>query len=161
MVAFHALTGKQLQGLRLTDIVDGRLALDGRVIPLAGPVRVRLAAWCDHRARTWPASINPHLFVTRRTAPRLIPVALNSPGRRRPSNLRRCERTASSRRSTPVAATYAASAICSALPSTLPCATQPPSATPTWPTTRPRGPVRSRSEEHTSELQSRENLVCR
>lgn len=86
MVAFHALTGKQLNGLKLADIVDGRLTLDGRVIPLAGPVRVRLAAWLDHRARTCPSSINPHLFVTRRTAPRLIPVGRQFPWQK--TNLR-------------------------------------------------------------------------
>ena len=57
--------------LQLTDIVDGRLTLSGRVIPLAGPARVRLAAWLDHRARTWPGSANPHLFINRKTAPRL------------------------------------------------------------------------------------------
>jgi hypothetical protein len=79
LVAFHALTGKQLIGLALTDIVDGRLALNGRIIPLAGPVRVRLAVWLDHRGRTWPGSINPHLFVTRKTAPRLVAVGRQFP----------------------------------------------------------------------------------
>ena len=79
LVAFHALTAKQLAGLQLTDIVDGRLALDGRDIPLAGPVRVRLTAWLDHRNRTWPASINPHLFIGRVSAPRLIPVGKQFP----------------------------------------------------------------------------------
>ena len=79
LVAFHALTAKQLAQLHLTDIVDGRLALEGRDIPLAGPVRVRLAAWLDHRNRTWPASINPHLFVGRVSAPRLTPVGKQFP----------------------------------------------------------------------------------
>jgi hypothetical protein len=81
LVAFHALTAKQLSGLQLTDIVDGRLALDGRDIPLAGPVRVRLTAWLDHRNRTWPHSINPHLFVGRVSAPRLVPVGKQFPWR--------------------------------------------------------------------------------
>ena len=79
LVAFHALTARQLAGLQLTDIVDGRLALDQRDIPLAGPVRVRLTAWLDHRNRTWPASINPHLFVGRVSAPRLTPVGKQFP----------------------------------------------------------------------------------
>lgn len=79
LVAFHALTGKQLTALNLTDIVDGRLSLDGRDIPLASPVLVRLSAWLDHRARTWPGSINPHLFVSRRSAPRLVPVGRQFP----------------------------------------------------------------------------------
>lgn len=79
LVAFHALTNKQLQQLKLTDIVDGRLTRDGRVIPLAGPVRVRLAAWLDYRAATWPHTINPHLFVSQKSAPRLIPIGRQFP----------------------------------------------------------------------------------
>lgn len=34
LVAFHALTAQQIAQLRLSDIVDGRLSLDGRSIPL-------------------------------------------------------------------------------------------------------------------------------
>ncbi len=79
LVAFHALTSKQLQQLKLTDIIDGRLTLDGRMIPLAGPARVRLSAWLDHRAATWPGSINPHLFVSFKSAPRLTPVGRQFP----------------------------------------------------------------------------------
>lgn len=79
LVAFHALTAKQLSLLKLTDIVDARLALDGRDIPLAGPVVVRLTAWLDYRAATWPGSINPHLFVGRRSDPRLVAVGKQFP----------------------------------------------------------------------------------
>lgn len=79
LVAFHALSAKQLQELKLTDIVDARLALDGRDIPLADAVVVRLTAWLDHRAATWPGSINPHLFVGIRSAPRLGPVGKQFP----------------------------------------------------------------------------------
>jgi hypothetical protein len=74
LVAFHALTDNQLRELKLTDVVDGRLTLDGRTIPLADPVRVRLAAWLDHRARTWPNTLNEHLLINQRTAPRLLPI---------------------------------------------------------------------------------------
>ncbi|HEY5882399.1 MAG TPA: hypothetical protein VIU11_26045 [Nakamurella sp.] len=74
LVCFHALTSQQIVGLTLTDIVDGKLNLAGRSIPIAEPVRVRLTAYLDHRQRTWPASINPHLFISRRSAPRLRPV---------------------------------------------------------------------------------------
>jgi hypothetical protein len=91
LVAFHALTARQLAGLKLTDIVDGRLALDSRDIPLAGPVKVRLAAWLDHRARTWPTTANPHLFINHKTAPRLNPVGKQFPWRNtglRPQALR-------------------------------------------------------------------------
>ena len=79
LVAFHALTSKQVQQLTLTDIVDGRLTLDGRTIPLAGPVQVRLTAWLDHRAATWPHTVNPHLFVSFKSAPRLVPVGRQFP----------------------------------------------------------------------------------
>lgn len=79
LVAFHALTVRQCADLKLTDIIDGRLHLDDRIIPLAGPVLVRLTAWLDHRQRTWPGSINPHLIVSRRTAPRLLPVGGDFP----------------------------------------------------------------------------------
>jgi hypothetical protein len=79
LVAFHALTSKQLQQLKLTDIIDGRLTLDRRTIPLAGPVRVRLRAWLDHRATTWPHTINPYLFVSFKSAPRLVPVGRQFP----------------------------------------------------------------------------------
>ena len=75
LVAFHALASRQVRAIKLTDIVDGRLTVDGRAIPLAAPVLPRLAAWLDHRAGTWPATVNPHLFVNRRTAPRLTQVS--------------------------------------------------------------------------------------
>lgn len=75
LVAFHALTGKRIRELRLSDIVDGRMVLGDRAIPLAAPVRTRLRAWLDHRNRTWPGSANPHLLINRRTAPRLVPVS--------------------------------------------------------------------------------------
>ncbi|MCA9239612.1 MAG: hypothetical protein KDA37_05410 [Planctomycetales bacterium] len=79
LIAFHAITGKQLRRIMLTDIVDGRLTIGDRVIPLAAPVRTRLAAWLDHRNRRWPGCINPHLLVSRRTAPRLVPVGHSFP----------------------------------------------------------------------------------
>ena len=63
----------------LTDIVDGHLTIGDRVIPLAGPVRTRLSAWLDHRSRRWPGCINPYLLVSRRTAPRLVPVGHSFP----------------------------------------------------------------------------------
>lgn len=75
LVAFHALPSRHVRGLQLTDIVDARLNLSGRVIPLAAPVLPRLAAWLDHRANTWPGTVNPHLFINRRTAPRRTEVS--------------------------------------------------------------------------------------
>lgn len=79
LVAFHALTANQIKQLKLTDIIDARLSIDGRDIPLAAPVVTRLAAWLDHRATKWPNSINPHLFVGIRSAPRLGPVGRKFP----------------------------------------------------------------------------------
>jgi hypothetical protein len=75
LVAFHALASRQVRALRLTDLVDGRLTIADREIPLADPVLPRLAAWLDHRNHMWPATANPHLFINRRTAPRLIEVS--------------------------------------------------------------------------------------
>lgn len=79
LVAFHALRRDQIRHLRLTDIADGRLTLGQRHIPLAAPVRSRLAAWLDHRNQTWPNTANPHLLITRKTAPRLTPVGASFP----------------------------------------------------------------------------------
>ena len=79
LVAFHALTAKEVQNLQLTDIVDGRLHINNRNIPLADPVLSRLTAWLNHRAVKWPGSINTHLFVGMRNAPRLGPVGRQFP----------------------------------------------------------------------------------
>lgn len=68
LIGFHALTSGQLCALLLTDIHDGRLHLDGRVIPLARPVRRRLRAYLDYREQRWPTTANPHLFIHYRNA---------------------------------------------------------------------------------------------
>lgn len=75
LVAFHGLRNGELRALLLTDISDGQLVLNGRTILLAAPVRQRLAAWLDERARRWPGTINAHLFVNQYTAVRLVPVS--------------------------------------------------------------------------------------
>ncbi|WP_460401689.1 hypothetical protein [Actinophytocola sediminis] len=74
LIAFHGLRVGQLQRLHLTDIRDGRLHLDGRVIVLAEPVRERLSRYLDHRAHRWPNTVNPHLFLHFRSATRNDPV---------------------------------------------------------------------------------------
>jgi integrase len=74
LIAFHGLRPGPLRRLRLADLRDGRLHVDGRVIVLAEPVRVRLAAWLDHRAERWPNTTNPYLFVHYRTGARAAPV---------------------------------------------------------------------------------------
>ena len=70
LTAFHGLRMSHLRRMQLTDIRDGHLHIDGRVIVLAAEVRSRLTAYLDHRNRTWPATLNPHVLITRRTAGR-------------------------------------------------------------------------------------------
>lgn len=67
LFAFHGLRLQQLQRLQLTDVVDGKLTTDGRTIPLAQPVRDRLAAYLTERNTRWPEALNPHLFINSRT----------------------------------------------------------------------------------------------
>ncbi len=74
LVAYHALRNGDLRNLRLTDLRNRHLHVDGRVIPLAEPVQRRLAAWLDYRQSRWPTSTNPHLFINLRTASRTEPV---------------------------------------------------------------------------------------
>lgn len=76
LVAFHGLRSGQLRALQLTDIHTGRLHLDDRAILLAEPVRDRIAAWLTYRTRRWPHTVNPHLFISRRTALRTDPVGV-------------------------------------------------------------------------------------
>jgi integrase len=67
MIAFHGLRAQPLRRLLLTDIVDGRITVDGRTIPLADPVRERLTTYLNYRNARWPDSMNPHLFIHYRT----------------------------------------------------------------------------------------------
>lgn len=67
LIAFHGIRLGQLQRIELTHITDGRLTVDGRTIPLAAPVRERLATWLDHRAARWPQTTNSYLFVNKRS----------------------------------------------------------------------------------------------
>ncbi len=70
LVAFHALRPKDICSLTLTDLRDGRLYLDGRIILLADPVRTKLSVWLDERGRRWPHTNNPYLFINLHTAVR-------------------------------------------------------------------------------------------
>lgn len=74
IVAFHGLRSGQIRKLKLTEVHDGRLHLDDRTIPLAPPVRERLTAWLAYRDKRWPKTLNPHVFISRRTALDLAPV---------------------------------------------------------------------------------------
>lgn len=68
IVAFHALRTGQVCDLKLVDVSAGWLHVDSRKIPLAQPVRERIAAYLDYRNATWPNTANPHLFINRRSA---------------------------------------------------------------------------------------------
>jgi integrase len=59
LVAFHGLRAGQLQRLQLTDVRDGRLHVEGRVIILAEPARERLRAYLDMRRQPWPDTAQP------------------------------------------------------------------------------------------------------
>ena len=74
LVAFHALTPAQLRTIELTDVRDGRLHFDRRVIVLAEPARQRISIYLDHRSRRWPTTANPYLFLHQRNALRTTPV---------------------------------------------------------------------------------------
>lgn len=63
LLIFHGLRPLELRNLQLTDIRDGRLHLPDRTIPLAPPVKTRLADYLDERHRRWPTSLNPHLLI--------------------------------------------------------------------------------------------------
>lgn len=68
LLIFHGLRTGQLVRLHLTDLVDGRLRLDGRTILLAPLVRQKLDTWLEYRNSRWPATVNPHLFIHYKTA---------------------------------------------------------------------------------------------
>jgi hypothetical protein len=67
LIAFHGIRLGQLQRIELTHIIDGRITVDGRTMPLAAPVRERLATWLDHRAARWPDTTNNYLFINKRS----------------------------------------------------------------------------------------------
>ena len=67
LLGFHAIRIGHLCALQLTDVRDGRLHLGGQVILLAPPARERISAYLSYRTATWPASINPHLFIHARS----------------------------------------------------------------------------------------------
>ncbi len=74
LLAFHAVRIYQLRLLKLADFHDGRLYVGDQVILLAEPVRERLNAYVDLRQRTWPDSINPHMFIHQRNWSHTRPV---------------------------------------------------------------------------------------
>ncbi|MGD9795864.1 MAG: hypothetical protein AB7V43_20550 [Acidimicrobiia bacterium] len=68
LLAYHGVRGNDLRAALTTDIRDGRLHIGEHTVPLAEPVRDCVAAYLDYRNQTWPNTINPHLFINRRSA---------------------------------------------------------------------------------------------
>lgn len=75
LVIFHGLRPAELRALQLTDVRDGRLYLTDRTLPLAEPVKTRLAAYLTYRHSSWPGSVNPHFFIHRVSAGTTGPAA--------------------------------------------------------------------------------------
>jgi hypothetical protein len=70
----HGLRPCQLRTLYVTNIVDGRLHIEGRKLLLTPQARAALRSYLAYRERQWPNSGNPHLLINRATAGRLTPV---------------------------------------------------------------------------------------
>jgi hypothetical protein len=68
LIAFHGLRPEHLCRLKVTDLRDGRLHIDGRVIVVAEPVLARLHRWLDYRDMRWPNTLYDHFFLHYRTA---------------------------------------------------------------------------------------------
>ncbi|MEU4066204.1 hypothetical protein AB0F25_27990 [Streptomyces wedmorensis] len=74
LVAVHALNGEEIRALLLTnvDLAHGTLTvrhrLKRRVVGLEPFTHQLIADWLTERHVRWPASTNPHLLVTGRTA---------------------------------------------------------------------------------------------
>jgi len=83
LAGVHALSRADITGLRLDDVdlpagtVDGAgtLTVRGARRSLDQPTRTALASWLDERRRRWPATANPHLLISNRSALGLGPVS--------------------------------------------------------------------------------------
>lgn len=75
LIAFHALRNAQVRQLLLTDIRDGRVHVGDNAVVIADPARTRVNVWLAERARRWPNTANPHVFISARTAVRTTPVS--------------------------------------------------------------------------------------
>jgi len=75
LLGFHAIRIGYLCALQLTDVRDGRPHIGEQVILLAQPAREHVSANLSYRTATWPASINPHLFIHARSWTSARPVA--------------------------------------------------------------------------------------
>lgn len=75
LVTFHGLRPVEVRDLQHTDVRDGRVHLADRTLPLADPVRERLARYLAYRRSRWPNSVNPHFFIHYLNAPTTEPVS--------------------------------------------------------------------------------------
>src|SRR5207302_9847248 len=98
------------------------------------------------------STLPPSFFLHPPPPPPLYPLSLHDA-------LPICSSTRTSSTTTPARTRRPTRTIPRAVPPT--CSRSPTAPTPTRPTPATRTGWRDRSEEHTSELQSRENLVCR
>ena len=79
LAGVHALSRADITGLRLDDVDlrddAGTLTTRGTRRNLDEPTRTALACWLQERRRRWPATANPHLLISTRSALGLGPVS--------------------------------------------------------------------------------------
>ena len=79
LAGVHALSRADILGLRLDDVDlrggAGTLTVRDARRSLDEPTRTALACWLDERRRRWPATANPHLLISTRSALGLDPVS--------------------------------------------------------------------------------------
>jgi hypothetical protein len=74
LIAYYALQPHQVRALKLTDLHDRRLHLDGRVLLTPPAVHERISRYLDYRTTRWPRTTNPHLFINQHTAGHTAPI---------------------------------------------------------------------------------------
>ena len=77
LAGVHALSRAEITGLRIDDVDPParRLRVRGRWVTLEEATHQQLRAWTDQRRTRWPATANPHLFITGVSACNLAPVS--------------------------------------------------------------------------------------
>jgi hypothetical protein len=77
LAAVHAARPAQIRALQLSDADLGnrRLTIAGRTRPLDDLTYQVLLGWLTSRQARWPNTANPHLLISRRTAPGTGPVS--------------------------------------------------------------------------------------
>jgi integrase len=77
LAAIHAARPGQIRAMQLSDVDLGnrRLSIAGQPRPLDDLTRQVLTDWLARRQQRWPATANPHLLISARTAPSTGPVS--------------------------------------------------------------------------------------